>query len=260
MSPGPSSPNRRRATEASHAFATPGIVRWPSVPTALLVVVGAAGLAASFTTSVSEAGVSATVATLSGTVFVAGVLNHLLVSDRELPPAVTESVYTAFASAAENVVSERSLSEHRVYVPSGGRSSARLIVPADGTDPLAREWDSEGAVDSDDAVFTPTGEPLYRTYRRARTPSSIADSERSLSRLGDALDGGFELVDEVSVSVADRTGAVSFEACVLPDVDRIDHPVPSFLAVGLAREMGRPVLVEAVRTSTDSSGTVELRW
>ncbi|MUV86830.1 hypothetical protein GJ631_09695 [Natronomonas sp. CBA1123] len=260
MSGDGSSPRRRRAEASSHALGTPGVVRRPSVPTALLVSLGAVGVAASFTAPVAAAGFTATVATLAGTALVAGLLNHLLVSGRELPPAVTESVYTAFASAAENVVAERGLSEHRVYVPASGRSSARLVVPATSADPLQRDWGADDAVGPDDAVFTPTGEPLYRSFRRTRPPADATDPERTLSRLGDALDNGFELVDGVAVTAEDGEAAVSFEACVLPDADRIDHPVPSFLAVGFAREFGRPVVVDSVRSDTDGSGTVVLRW
>lgn len=260
MGSGPPSPRRRRATEASHALATPAVLRRPSVPTVLLVLVGGVGILASFAEPVAAADATATLATLGGTVLVAGVLNHLLVSGRELPPAVTESVYTAFASAVENVIAERDLSGDSVYVPAGGRSSARLVVPAAATDPLARDWSAVDGAGSDDAVFVPTGEPLYRTYRRRRTPADLDDPERVLSRLGDALEGGFELVDGVSVTAADGTATVAFESCVLSDVDRIDHPVPSFLAVGLARETGRAVVVDTVRAGTDGSGTVELRW
>lgn len=255
-----SSPRRRRATAASHAFGTPGIVRRPSAVTALLVVVGTAAVVVSFTAAVAAAGLTVTVATLGGTAVVAGALNHLLVPGRDLPPAVTESVYTAFASAAENVVAERDLSEHRVYVPASGRSSARLVVPAAGGDPLARDWAAEDAISPADAVFTPTGEPLYRAYRRTRTASDGTDTERVLSRLADALEGGFELVEGVSATASDDAATVTVEASVLPEFDRIDHPVASFLAVGLAREFGRPVVVESVHADTDGSGRIELRW
>ncbi|MFT4946594.1 MAG: hypothetical protein ACI8TL_000830 [Natronomonas sp.] len=262
MSPDGPSLADRDTRDQRDVFGTPDLLRRPSATTLFLGVFGLAGVAVSFTTAVAEGGFSSLAATLGGTVLVASLLNHALADGRDLPPAVSESVYTAYASLAETVLDERDLSGQGVYLPSGGQSSARLVVPATGGDPLDRDWSTVDAVGDEHAVFTPTGESLYRAFRRMKLRSSEhrTDHQRLLSRLASALDSGFELVEAVSVTVEGDTATVSFESCVLPGVDRLDHPVGSFLAVGIAREFGEPVTVDRVRSDPDGSGSIELRW
>lgn len=234
----------------------PAIVRRPSLVTTVLVLAGAVTLGVTLTQVSVDAPFREIAVILGATVLVGGGLNHLLVSGDELPPVVAESVYLAHVSTVEATIVDHAGTP--VYVPVGGHRSAKLVVPESAASPLEHDWDGEGDIGDGDATFTPSGEALYRHFRRLHIARE-SDSG-NLSQFADALESGLELLDGVSASVSEGRGTVRFDACSLPGVGRIDHPVQSFLAVALARQFGRPVVVRTADVNPDGSGVIELEW
>ena len=72
-------------------------------------------------------------------------------------------------------------------------------------------------------------------------------------QLADALVEGFEMVGSATPDVDPEEGRVTV---AITDsrygaVDRFDHPIPSFVAVGLARGTERPVTLESTTSDDD---------
>jgi hypothetical protein len=136
-----------------------------------------------------------------------------------------------------------------VYVPV---DDGRLFVPRregaplpDGdelTDLFVVPEDSEhGGV-----AFCPTGAPLFDEFDTTRSRALDATPHAVAPVLADALVELFELADGVDHDVDPETNRVTFElaGAGLSDPTGIDHPIASFLAVGLARTLDATVRVD----------------
>lgn len=244
----------------------PAVVRRPSAVTALLVVVGIAGLATRFGLTgvalpVPPTDPSVQVLTaLSGTVLIGGVLNHLLVGERALPLTVTESTAAAAADAVDRLIADRGLSAARVYVPGTDRRGPRLVVPATGDDPVDSARTAVASSSTDAAVVTPTGAGLVARFREYRSEATATDPEHHADALCDALTAAFDLADSASATVADGEATVTVGGCPLGEPRRTDHPVVSVLGAGLAETLGTPVEVTGVELAKDGDFTVSVRW
>lgn len=213
------------------------VVASPTAATTTLLVCGTVGLVVALVSAVPHRDL---LITLSGTLLVAGGLNHLLPTRDDLPPAVAESVFEASAEAIGTATGGSP-----VYVPAGG---GRVWLRAGG-----------GALETelgDDGV-RPTGATMYRL---------IADDlpegeplEVTLARIGELLAGRFGLLVDPAVSVEGSEATVTVAGWALPALDRIDHPAVSVLAVGLAARTGEPVVAD-VHEDGDRVATIELRW
>lgn len=225
----PDSPSHRE--EGASALVTR-----PTAATAVLVALGAAGVTVALALSVQTPLWDLLVA-LSGTLLVAGALNHLIPTRNDHPPAVVESTFAAATAAIESAALGGATP---AYVPVGGE--IRLRVPADG--------------DREDGL-RPTGAGLYRTVA-ADLPAD-GPPEEVLAWLAEALEGRFGLVSGPTVSIEGTEATVALEGWTPAGIDRIDHPAISVLAVGLADRLDRPVRATVTERSADSA-TIRLRW
>lgn len=175
------------------------------------------------------------------------VLTHSLTPERFVAADVGERVYTAGSRNLAALSRALGLRSTTCYLPSEGTVPARLFVPLyaayalpDGEGPLALAGDARGL------VLEPTGGELLREFDRARTAPLAAEPAALAAQLCDGLVEGFELATSATPEVdpgGDRvTVAVSGSAFGV--VDRFDHPIPSFLAAGLAAGLERPVTVD----------------
>jgi hypothetical protein len=190
-----------------------------------------------------------------------GLLTYYLTPERFIPATVGERVYAAFASTADGVITDLGLSATRVYVPANDET--RLFVPQHDvfdlpdTDALADTFVATEHEDARGFATTPTGARLFEEFDRGRT-GPLEDRLRPLAdQLVDALVEQFELVDSVRVDIDSEAGRVSFgiTGSNYGAVDRFDHPVASFFAVGMARGLDGPTTV-SVTDGDDRSAYV----
>ena len=176
-----------------------------------------------------------------------GLLTFYLTPEQFIAASVGERVYAAFADTVHDLATDLALSDHRVYVPTDG--DTWLFVPQhDRFELPAPEPLEPGFVAVDDAqarglVTDPTGARLFAEFDAART-GPLADRLGPLaSQLTDALVEQFELADSIRVETTTDRGQVTFAVTGEPygALDRFDHPVASFLAVGIARGLDAPV-------------------
>jgi hypothetical protein len=185
---------------------------------------------------------------LGATGLFGGLLTHYLTPGQFVAASVGERVYAAWAANGAAIAAELGLREERVYLPDAGTETARLYVPlhaaydapTDLEGPIALEEGERGL------VLTPTGATLFEEFRRA-LPGDLASRPGPLAaQLCDALVEQFELADRADpdVDAADGRVTVAISGSAFGAVDRFDHPIGSFVAVGLAVGLERDVRLE----------------
>lgn len=202
----------------------------------------------------------------------AAVLTFYLTPERFVPASVGGGVYEARAETGAALVAALGLTATRVYVPTGDGADAEqpawLFVPQHQeyeippVDALERPF-----VVTDDerrrgVSLAPTGGALFTEFSRALS-GPLAETPRPLSdQLADALVEQFELVESIGVEV-DTEGkriTVAVSGSTYGDVDRFDHPVVSFLGVGMAVGLDRPVVTDVAAGDDRSDHLVTVRW
>jgi len=206
---------------------------------------------------------------LGGTGVFIGVLTYYLTPERLQPASVGQAIYRAMAQTQTSITAELGLAEERRYVPvdDGGEQSVRLFVPQHATfdvpdnDALSDVF-VLGENDRQRGLATyPTGETLFERFEETKSGSFDTDPESMATQLAGALVEQFEVLDATDVESASERVTVAISGSSYGPIDRFDHPVPSFLACGLARGLDRPVAVE-IEPREDGQGDalVVCRW
>lgn len=207
---------------------------------------------------------------LGGTGIFIGLLTYYLTPERFLAADVGAGVYTALASTGDALTAELGLTDERTYVPTSAPADpVRLYVPQRQTDELPDDeaLRSLFVVPENDRrrgiSLMPTGGALFTEFERvlvgelAETPSDLAE------QLVDGLVEGFELVDAATWDLQAGDSQLSFgiSGSAYGSVQRFDHPVASFLAVGVARGLDKPVTIETVAVDDGRADVVvSCRW
>ncbi|GGL44929.1 hypothetical protein GCM10009037_30420 [Halarchaeum grantii] len=205
---------------------------------------------------------------LAGTGVFAGVLTYYLTPEHVVPVTVGERAFSALAENEADIARELGLTDHRYYVPvEHPDAGARLFVPQHAT---ARRPDDDAlatvfvATDDDrerGVSLHASGDRLFEEYERARTTSADGDPERLGESLVDALANQFELVESGDVEqVGDGRLAVALSGVEFGPGETFDHPVASFLAVGVARDCGEAVALRVTDGGERADERVVLDW
>ncbi|SEV81071.1 bZIP transcription factor [Natrinema salifodinae] len=187
-----------------------------------------------------------------------GLLTYTLSPGTFLAATICDRIYAATAANGGAFTDELDLGGDRVYVPDGD-GGASLFVPRGSDGEIPASLDGPAVTDDNRGVILEsTGMGLFREFER--TTSGHSDAPSALAaRLADTLVEQFELARSVEASVGESEGmyrvAVTVSHSVLGDVDRFDHPIASFFAVGLAARLDRPIVLEA----TEKQGQAEWR-
>lgn len=201
---------------------------------------------------------------LGGTGAFGAVLTWTLTPERFVAAAVGERIHRAHASNQAALRTELGLQDDRIYVPADAEP-ARLFVPQQDSFEVPAALDTLLVVPEDPdgrgIALAPTGGPLYEWFAASIAGEPATDPADLAAQLADAAVEDLELAAAASVAV-DREGdgvAVRVEDPVFGDLDATDHPVPSFLATGLAATVDRPVSVTVARTD-DADAVLEFRF
>lgn len=196
-----------------------------------------------------------------------GVLTYYLTPEGFVATSVSERVYAALSESIEGLLDELGLSESRIYVPTDGRTAARLFVPQNEGDalPEAAALDDVLVVGDNGTrgvSLRPTGDTLFREFERALAEPFADAPEVAVEQLADALVENFEIASGTAVD-ADPDGTprrvtVRAFGTAYGRAERPDNPVASLLGVGLARAVGAPVSVDT--GFDDDALVVTCRW
>ncbi|WP_246999225.1 hypothetical protein [Halosolutus gelatinilyticus] len=173
------------------------------------------------------------------------VLTYALAPERVVAADVGERVYAAQAANGAAIATELGLRDDRLYVPVAAGDGAELYVPAhaDSEPPDVPDGPFVLEAAGRGLLLEATGGPLFREFRRTLTDEPATDPAALATQLCEALVEGFELADRARPDVDAATGRVTVAVAngAFGDVDRFDHPIASFVAVGLAAGLDRPV-------------------
>jgi hypothetical protein len=188
---------------------------------------------------------------LAGTGGFGAVLLYYLTPERFVAAPVGERVYEARAATGAELVADLGLSDRRVYVPDDG--DVRLYVPQDPDAALPDSFDGSFVVaeGARGLALTPTGAGLYREFESDLGTDPATDPPVLADQVADALTEGFELVATARPDAAEDRLSVAVADSAYGDVDRFDHPVPSFVATAVATALDRPVDVETEPVDDD---------
>jgi hypothetical protein len=197
---------------------------------------------------------------LAGIGLFGGVLTLYLTPERFIAADTGRDVYAALASNEAAIVAELGLTDHRVYVPTPDADHpVRLFIPhieeytLPEADTLSNTIIAPAEPERRGVAFEPSGGRLFESFRRAlsgplgETPATLG------TQLTDALIAQFELVETAEAAV-DATGeglTVTVSEAAYGPPTRFDHPVASFVAVGLAQGLARPVTVSVSAADDD---------
>jgi len=180
---------------------------------------------------------------LGATGLFGAILTAVLTPERFVAASVGERIYGALATNHAALVDELGLRSEPRYLPGTASVAPKVFVPQRArtasptgeTGPIVTDEDHRGL------LFEPTGAGLYTAFVEA-TPDGPEPTPAALAgQLADAVVEQFELARTVEPDVVgDRVSFAVTDGAFGP-LDRFDHPIPSFLAVGLAASRGRPV-------------------
>lgn len=237
---------------------------------AAIALVVLSGVAA--TGGVIFSGVRATLFGLAGIGFVTAILIYYLTPQQVATATVGERAYTTLAMLEEAISADLGLQETQVYVPTSASGAttvgARLFVPlhTSYTVPNPELLDSVFVVETDDQMrgisVPPTGALLLRECRQTMVDNLAPTPRALLDQLTEAIVAGFELAEDAvaEVDAADGTATIGIRGSTFGDVDRFDHPLPSFVATGLAVGLQTPVECASITTTTDFEYVVTYTW
>ncbi|MCU4973222.1 hypothetical protein OB955_10755 [Halobacteria archaeon AArc-m2/3/4] len=201
---------------------------------------------------------------LAGTGLFGGLLTYYLTPGQFVAAEVGERVYGAAATNEAALVSELGLREDRIYLPGNGTIPARLFVPQyleydypdDLTAPIVTEGNQRGL------VLEATGAGLFEEFERTLATDLATDPTPLSNQLTDAIVEQFELAQRATPDVDTEDGrlTVAVSGSAFGAVDRFDHPIASFLAVGLAVGLDTPVELEVARGDDRADWLITCRW
>ena len=240
--------------------------QWSSIKLALVFAVFGL-LAGGFATVYP--GLRPTFLILYWTALFAAALLQFLTPERRIRAKIGEHVYAELAANEAALITAYQLHDVRVYVPKRGSMEdppARLFVPrhskydipVDELDSLLVVSDVE---EHQGVSLLPSGGRLFREFE-SMLRNDLNESPGELAtQLADGVTEGLELADRVTLDVRPAEQHIDFEITdnVYGPLDRFDHPVQSFLAIGLAVGLDQPVAIET-RTKDRSDNVVSCRW
>ncbi len=177
----------------------------------------------------------------------AGILTHFLTPGQFVAASVGERVYTACSRRESAIAEELGLQSESVYVPTERDESAQLFVPLDAAYTIPDEGSGPFILESGKRglLVETTGAALFEEFERSLSGDFGETPAVLCSQLCDGLVEIFELAGhaEPDIDTADGRITVAISDSAYGAVDRFDHPISSFLAVGLAIGLEQPVTV-----------------
>lgn len=194
---------------------------------------------------------------LGGTGLFAALLTYYLTPERVVVADVGERVYDALAGNEQAVADELGLQDDRLYVPLDEASGVRLFVPQQAEFNLPSTSGLRGTlVVTDDErqwglALRPCGEALSEPFERTLTGGLATDPVQLVEQVADGIVDSFELADAATPDVEPGRATVAIAGSTYGGLDGFDHPVPSLIAVTLARGLDRPISLAVTPVEDD---------
>lgn len=218
-------------------------------------------------------GERATLFGLAGIGCVLAILLYHLTPQQVATATVGERSYATLARLGDAISADLGLQATRVYVPMAAAGEhtlqARLFIPLHTEYTLPEPDDLESVFVVQTAKQTrgiavpPTGALLLRECQHTMIDALAQTPEALGEQLTETIVAGFELAEAAVADVDADAGqaTIGIKESTFGAVDRFDHPLPSFVAVGLAVGLGTPVERAALTTDAgEFDATVTFTW
>jgi hypothetical protein len=194
----------------------------------------------------------------------AAVLTWFLTPEHVIPASVGAAVYRPLAANEDSVTGELGLSATRVYLPT--EDGGRLFVPEYDSytlpaDPAADTFVVGDTAETSGVSLRPSAQRLFEEFEASHTGPLPEAPDELCAHLAEGLTEGFELADgvETDVSAAENRATFEVRGCRFGPFSQFDHPVRSFLALGIARGLDAPATVEWETSGADDA-SLTVRW
>lgn len=186
---------------------------------------------------------------LAGTGVYGAVLLVTLTRGRYVPASVSRSIYEALSENETAIASEFGFDGGFRYVPGDSPADeVRLAALRTEEQQTSAIMTSGGTpTDAPTALFLkPTGSELFAEFE-ASYGDLPDDPEEALEALVEAAKDEFELADSLTIKeeTGDALGTLRATGSVVGDTTHIDHPLQSFVSVGLVKTVGKPISAES---------------
>ncbi|WP_243645204.1 hypothetical protein [Natrarchaeobius chitinivorans] len=198
-----------------------------------------------------------------------GVLTYYLTPGQFVAADIGERLYATYAINGGAICEELGVQDERLYIPAetGGaqlyipaHTSADQLAPGELPDSLPMPFVLD---DSDRGlVFEPTGSLLLEEFEHGLRGELGSHPRTITAQLCDGLVEHLELASSADPDVepADGRVTVGISGSAVGPLDRFDHPIPSFVATGLAVGLERPVRVEVTQGDQRSDWLVTVHF
>jgi hypothetical protein len=206
---------------------------------------------------------------VAGTGAFGAILLGMLVQEWLLSASVARALYDTLWRNERQIASRLGVAETSRYVPRDEELGVRLYLSQTLDDPIPPAESLGATVVTVEGHYTlllnPIGQELFGLYERTNgelpgdvRTAAVAMREAVIHQFELAI--GAEVVDiELSNGPSRNQLRVRVWGSVLGDATRLDHPIRSFLGVGLAELAGTPVESEAW-TDQDENAVLAFRW
>ncbi|WP_050052168.1 hypothetical protein [Halostagnicola sp. A56] len=182
---------------------------------------------------------------LGATGIFAGLLTYFLTPEQFVAASVGERVYAACASRETTIAEELGLQGESVYIPREEGEATQLFVPLDADYSLPDEHRGPLVLESETRglLVETTGGALFKDFEQTVSGELSTRPNNLAVQLCDGLVDGFELATraEPDIDTENHRITVAITESAYGAVDRFDHPISSFLAVGFAIGLDQPV-------------------
>lgn len=208
---------------------------------------------------------------LGGTATIAGVLTYYLTPEKFVVATVGETLTETLQSTYDTIQSELDLQGEPVYVPlsGAGNMQTRLFLPQQREYTFPDETAlTEMFVIPEEAnqrgiALCPSSAGLFEEFKAAAVDFDEQATDEPIQvfeQLADGLVEQFELADQVTATLEDEKRCVlAVTGSMYGYQEQIDHPIPSFIAVGAATAFGEPTRI-SVRNPENRDFIIECRW
>lgn len=200
---------------------------------------------------------------LGATGLFGGVLTLYLTPTRFVAADVGERVYTAMTANYTEIADHLGLTGTQVYLPGENRA-AHLYLPqsTEYERPDLDEGPFVAHPSRRGLLLEATGALLFDEFERTVTGPVATRPDQLATQLAEAVVEQFELADGIDADIDRANTRLTFRVTgsALGDVDRIDHPLASFLASGCAAALETPVILDVESTTERADWLVTLRW
>lgn len=201
---------------------------------------------------------------IAGIGFFAAVLTWFLTPEQFIPADIGQAVFSPLAEDRNAIVGQLGLSATRVYLMTD--DGPQLFVPKRDEYELPSEEELQNpfVIDEETTMglsLRPAARSLLDEFEETHQ-GQLPDEARELAgRLAEGTMEGLEIATGVEIDVDAAAGRATFDIAAVQfgPPTQFDHPVRSFLAVGMARGLDRPVEAEWT-TNADDRVVVTVRW